>query len=69
MNRQAERSTKDQYSLYIFQMSEELSFLWNDAQAAEGLAIKARKLSQFWEMYRFYRKQKEYLKIILNNSI
>jgi hypothetical protein len=49
------------HCLYINQLNEELKFLWQDANSVEEWEMKERKLRQFWELYRFYRKQKEFL--------
>jgi hypothetical protein len=64
-----DRSKIDQYRLYLLQLSDELSFLWKEAQSTEVFEIKERKLSQFWEMYRFYRKQKEFVKLMFLETI
>lgn len=62
MEQQTKQKNLDRsHCLYISQMNEELNFLWQDAHSVEELEMKERKLRQFWELYRFYRKQKEFL--------
>lgn len=65
MEQQTKQKTVERtLSLYINQMSEELKFLWQDAHSVEELEMKERKLRQFWELYRFYCKHKEFLAMI-----
>lgn len=48
-------------STKIVQMDQELRFLWQEAHE-EGLEeIKERKLKQYWELFKLYKKQKEFL--------
>lgn len=54
MNNQ-ELSTK------FIQMDQELRFLWQDANEEKEVSIKERKLKQYWELYKAYKKQKEFL--------
>jgi len=43
------------------QMDEELRFLWQDANEEKEQGLKDRKLKQYWELYKAYKKQKEFL--------
>lgn len=54
MNNQ-ELSTK------FVQMDQELRFLWQEANEEKEDNIKERKLKQYWELYKAYKKQKEFL--------
>lgn len=47
-------------------MDQELKFLWQDAQEELLPDLKERKIKQFWELYRLYRKQKAFLKAMIN---
>ncbi|WP_413291263.1 hypothetical protein [Bdellovibrio sp. HCB337] len=54
MNNQ-ELSTK------FVQMDQELRFLWQEANEEKEMSLKERKLKQYWELYKAYKKQKEFL--------
>lgn len=45
----------------IVQMDQELRFLWQDANEEKEEDIKDRKLKQYWELYKAYKKQKQFL--------
>ncbi|MGZ3773296.1 MAG: hypothetical protein ACXVCY_05905 [Pseudobdellovibrionaceae bacterium] len=67
-NKEQEQQDKEQQqeslSLYIAQLGDELQFLWRDAQTVDDKELRERKLTQFWELYRYYRKQKEFFNLI-----
>lgn len=43
------------------QMDQELRFLWQEANEEQEESLKDRKLKQYWELYKAYKKQKEFL--------
>jgi len=43
------------------QMDQELRFLWQEANEAKERSLKDRKLKQYWELFKAYKKQKEFL--------
>ena len=45
----------------ILDMDRELRFLWTEAQEEKLKELRARKLKQFWELFRTYRRHKSYL--------
>lgn len=45
----------------LVQMDHELRFLWQDANEEKEQDIKDRKLKQYWELYKAYKKQKQFL--------
>jgi len=45
----------------LVQMDVELRFLWQDANEEKEQNIKDRKLKQYWELYKAYKKQKQFL--------
>ena len=59
-----QRQQEQMHNRYITQLKQELRFLWQDAHEVIESEIKDRKITQYWELYRFYRKQKEYLSLI-----
>lgn len=46
------------------QMDQELRFLWQEANEEKEELLKDRKLKQYWELYKAYKKQKEFLKAL-----
>lgn len=48
----------------IDSMDRELKFLWQEAHEENLPDLKDRKIKQFWDLYRLYRKQKEFLKAL-----
>lgn len=49
----------------IDSMDRELKFLWQEAHEESYPELKDRKVKQFWDLYRLYRKQKAFLKAML----
>lgn len=43
------------------QMDRELKFLWNEAHEEPIESLKERKLKQYWELFKTYKKQKQFL--------
>lgn len=44
----------------------ELMFLWREFQTERYPEIRERKEKQFWDLYRIYKKQKEYLSALVS---
>jgi hypothetical protein len=60
--RSANNQNQEQaHNRYIHQLREELRFLWQDANESEEEELRERKFNQYWELYRFYRRQREFL--------
>jgi len=52
---------KIETSRWYFTVKQELTFLWKDANDSEHPQdIRERKLKQYWELYRLYRRQREF---------
>ncbi len=43
------------------EMERELRFLWQEAHEEVIASIKERKIKQYWELFRAYKKQKQFL--------
>lgn len=45
----------------LVQMDEELRYLWQEANEETVKSLKERKLKQYWELFKTYKKQKQFL--------
>nr|BFD67618.1 hypothetical protein HAGR004_26400 [Bdellovibrio sp. HAGR004] len=48
-------------SQQLDRMDRELRFLWQEAHEESIQSIKERKLKQYWELFKAYKKQKQFL--------
>lgn len=53
--------TNQELSTKLIQMDQELRFLWQEANLEQEDLLKERKLKQYWELYKAYKKQKAFL--------
>jgi hypothetical protein len=63
--READMFTKDVVLEKIDGMNQELKFLWQEAHEEYLPDLKERKMKQFWDLYRVYKKQKAFLKAMV----
>ncbi|MBV2167609.1 MAG: hypothetical protein KUL82_02770 [Bdellovibrio sp.] len=49
------------------EMERELRFLWQEAHEEVIASIKERKIKQYWELFRAYKKQKQFLLALETN--
>ncbi|MDG0817694.1 hypothetical protein [Bdellovibrio svalbardensis] len=48
----------------LVQMDQELRFLWQEANEEPEKFLKERKLKQYWELFKAYKKQKQFLQAL-----
>nr|BFD59105.1 hypothetical protein CKG001_12120 [Bdellovibrio sp. CKG001]BFD62483.1 hypothetical protein BdHM001_11640 [Bdellovibrio sp. HM001] len=48
-------------SQQLDRMDRELRFLWQEAHEESIQSIRERKLKQYWELFKAYKKQKQFL--------
>lgn len=53
--------TTQDVSEKLDRMDRELRFLWQEAHEEPVETIKERKLKQYWELFKTYKRQKEFL--------
>lgn len=60
------KKNKEYYSNYLKKLNEELKFLWREAHETVEGQLKERKLTQYWQMYRLYRSQRDYFQSLFS---